>query len=205
LLKTPNALSTDPDFSQKETAMNTNPFDPQHLRLSQDFTGQIGGKKALMSVPVRKPDRQWFVRVHPSPEWRLDTAVLHIKEDRETYLVAPALWPALFGELVPTALLTAVTRQGVVFLWHIRLPGPEGRLDEWNRSALDAAQRAARGWIRVSANQALGAYDVLDPALPLPDPEWPDGDFATLLELAFRDRFIETLDHPVLRRLRGEL
>ena len=46
--------------------MNTNPFDPAHLRLSQDFTSQIGGKKALMSVPVRKPDRQWFVRVHPA-------------------------------------------------------------------------------------------------------------------------------------------
>jgi hypothetical protein len=26
-----------------------------------------------------------------------------------------------------------------------------------------------------------------------------------LLELAFRDRFIEDIDHPVLRRLRGEV
>ena len=141
----------------------------------------------------------------PSPDWRLDTAVLHVKEDRETYLVAPALWHELTGELVPTALLTGVSRQGVVFLWHIRLPGAEGRLDEWNRSALEAAQMAIDGWVRVSANLALGAYDVFQPTLPLPDPEWPDGDFSTLLKRAFRDRFIDTLDHVVLRRLRGEL
>ena len=185
--------------------MNTNPFDPQHLRLSQDFTSQIGGKKALMSVPVRKPDRQWFVRVHPSAEWRLDTAVLHVKEDRETYLVARELWPELAAELVPTALLTAVTRQSVMFLWHIRLPGADGRLDEWNRSGLEAAKLATEGWVRVSANLALGAYDVFQPTLPLPDPEWPNGDFPALLKLAFRDRFIDTLDHAVLRRLRGEL
>jgi hypothetical protein len=185
--------------------MNTNPFDPQHLRLSQDFSSQLGGKKTLMSLPVRKPDRQWFIRVHPSAEWRLDTAVLHVKEDRETYLVAPALWPELVGELVPTALLTAVSRQGVVFLWHIRLPGADGRLDEWNRSALEAAQMAIKGWVRVSANQALNAYDVFQPTLALPDPEWPDGDFPAFLKLAFRDRFIDTLDHAVVRRLRGEL
>jgi hypothetical protein len=185
--------------------MNTDPFDPQHLRLSQDFNSQLGGKKTLMSVPVRKPDRQWFVRVHPSAEWRLDTAVLHVKEDRETYLVEPALWPELIGELVPTTLLTTVTRQGVMFLWHIRLPGADGRLDEWNRSALEAAQMAIKGWVRVSANQALNAYDVFQPTLALPDPEWPDGDFPAFLKLAFRDRFIDTLDHAVVRRLRGEL
>ena len=38
------------------------PFDPTRLRLSQDFGEQIGVKKALLTVPVRKPDRQWFVR-----------------------------------------------------------------------------------------------------------------------------------------------
>src|SRR5690242_11229180 len=65
------------------------PFDPASLRLSQSLSTVIGVKKALLSVPVRKPDRSWFVRVHPSEHYRLQTAVIELKEDRETYLVAP--------------------------------------------------------------------------------------------------------------------
>src|SRR5262249_24595388 len=68
-------------------------------------------QESLTDRPVRKPDRQWFVRVHPDPTWRLDTPVLHLKEERETYLVDPSLWTSMPGELVPTALLTAVNRQ----------------------------------------------------------------------------------------------
>ena len=37
------------------------------------------------------------------------------------------------------------------------------------------------------------------------DPEWPDASFKKLLQIAFRDRFIKSLDHPVIRALRGEL
>ena len=38
----------------------------------------------LTKVPVRRPDRQWWFRVHPEESWRLQAAVLEIKEDRET-------------------------------------------------------------------------------------------------------------------------
>ena len=31
------------------------PFDPERLRLSQDFAATVGVKKALLTVPVRKP------------------------------------------------------------------------------------------------------------------------------------------------------
>src|SRR5690349_14998764 len=67
------------------------PFDPARLRLSQDFASNIGVKKALITVPDRKPDKQWFIRVHPSPEWRLDTILLELKEENEIYLVDPSI------------------------------------------------------------------------------------------------------------------
>jgi hypothetical protein len=114
-------------------------FDPANLRLSQDFAQSVGVKKTILTVPVRKPGRQDFVRVHPDPEYRLETAVLELKEERETYLVDRALWSDVPGEITPKVLLTAMTRQNVFFLWPIRLPGEDGRHDEWNRSALDAA------------------------------------------------------------------
>jgi hypothetical protein len=183
------------------------PFDPASLRLPQDFGAGLGVKKALLSVPVRKPANSWWVRVHPSPDYRLQTAVIELKEDRETYLVAPALWPDLAAEATfsPRALFTAVNRQGVLFLWPIRLPRADGRADEWNRTALEAADRAISGWVRVAANMALGAYDVFEAGGQLGEPDWPAVPLGDLLRIAFRDRYIDTLDHPVLRRLRGEV
>ena len=172
---------------------STDLFDLSRLRLSQDFASKIGVKKALLTVPVRKPDRQWFVRAHADPSWRLETAVLEIKEERESYLVDPELWAELPGELVPKVLFTAINRQGVVFLWPVHLPGEDGRHDEWNRSALEAADLATKGWIRVAANLHLGAYEVFQASGDLPDPDWPEVGFKRVLEVAFKDRFIKAL------------
>ena len=173
------------------------------LRLSQDFHNQVGVKKAILTVPVRKPNRQWFVRVHPDTEWRLETAILELKDERETYLVDPALWPELPGEFIPTVLFTAVNRQGVVFLWPVRLPGDDGRGNHWHRSAIKAATMAMTSWVRLAANMSLGAYEVFEATAELPAPTWPDKDFQALLEIAFKDHYIQSLDHPVLRRLQG--
>lgn len=183
------------------------PFDPASLRLSQDFSAQLGVKKVLTTVPVRKPDKAWFVRVHPFEDYRLETAVIELKEERETYLVAKPLWPELAGESTfsPRVLYTAVNRQGVVFLWPIRLPGPDGKLDDWNQSALEAAQRAQAHWVRVQANMALGAYEVYEATAPLPEPKFPDLSLMELLKIGFKGRFIDNLDHPVLKKLRGEV
>jgi hypothetical protein len=101
-------------------------------------------------------------------------------------------------------LFAAVNRQGVLFVWPIRPPRADGRADEWNRTALEAAERATKGWVRVAANMTLGAYDVYEAPGQLGEPDWPTMPFKELLRIAFRDRFIDSLDHPVLRRLRGE-
>ena len=98
-----------------------------------------------------------------------------------------------------------MNRQGVPFLWPVRLPGPDGRRDEWSRTALEAADLARRGWVRIAANMSLGAYDVFQATGTLPDPDWPALPFRELLRVAFRDRFIDSLAHPILRRLRGGL
>jgi hypothetical protein len=182
------------------------PFDPASLRLTQDLGAGLGVKKFLLSVPVRKPANSWWVRVHPSEDYRLQTAVIELKEDRETYLVAQALWADLATEATfsPRALFTAVNRQGVLFLWPIRLPRADGRTDERSRTSLEAAERATTGWVRVAANMGLGAYDVFEASGQLEEPDWPALPFRDLLRIAFRDRLIASLDRPVLRRLRGE-
>lgn len=183
------------------------PFDVASLRLSQDFGSVVGVKPLLKTVPVKKPSKEWFVRTHPDPAYRLQTAVLELKEDRETYLVAPALWSALADEKTfsPRLLITSITRQGVPFLWPIRLPGADGKIDEWSRSAMGAADEAKSQWVRVTSNMSLGAYEVAVASGQMADPVWPDVSFQEIIKIAFRDKMISDWDHPILRRLRGEI
>ena len=187
-------------------AQAPDPFDPSRLRLSQDFTAALGVKKLLTTVPVRKPSKEWFVRCHHDPAYRIETCVVELKEDGETYLVDPSLWHELAGESTfsPRLLITTINKQGNVFLWPIRLPSSDGRHDDWNKSALEAANYATKSWVRVQANMGLGAYEVHMASGNLGDPEWSVPAFNELLRIAFKDRYITSQEHPVLKRLRGE-
>lgn len=182
------------------------PFDPESLRLPQDFSVALGVKTALLMIPVRRPAREWFIRVHPDAAYHLQTAVIELKEVGETYLAAQSLWPALAGEstFTPKMLFLAVNRQQKPFFWPIRLPGSDGRLDSWSKSALEAAQFATRMWIRVAPDQTFGGYTVQYSEHAV-DPAWPEHSMSALLRIAFKDRYIDTLDHPILRQLRGEV
>jgi len=185
----------------------SDPFDPASLRLSQDFASGLGIKKLLNNVPVRKPSKEHWIRVHPEEGYRMQTAVLELKEDRETYLVSQQLRPELASESTFgfRMIFTMVNRQGVVSLWPVKLPGTDGKIDTWNSSALEAAQLAMTRWVRVAANMDLGAYDVFTTEADLPQPTWPTASFRDLLATAFKNKLIENLDHPVLRQLRGEI
>jgi hypothetical protein len=184
------------------------PFDPASLRLSGDFSAATGVKKALLSVPYGKPNKSWFVRTHPDRQrYWLPTAVIELKEDRETFLVAKPLWGELTTEptFKPKLIVPAMNRQGVLFLWGLNLPGPDNRVDEWSRTAQEAADRATRSWVRMVPNMALGAYDVWEAGSQLGEPVWPEIPLEDLLRIAFKGRLIDTLDHPKLRQLRGEV
>ena len=180
------------------------PFDPASLRLDQSFVETSGVKKLLTTVPVRKPNNQDFVRVHPSEDYRLTAAIIELKDDREVYLVLPHVAHQLPGECAPVVLHTAINRQGVVFLWPVKLPAPDGKINEWHRSAGEAAERAMTCWLRVKADMALGAYAMFEASSAIPDPIWPEATFKDLLKIGFRDRLVDGLDHPVIKRLRGE-
>jgi hypothetical protein len=174
-------------------------------RLSQDFLSQVGVKKVLSTVPVRKPSKQEFVRVHPHEEWRLETLLVELKDERENYLIAPEFHEELSEFATPTSLLTTISRQKVLMLWPTKLPGLDGQSNPWHVSALQAAKLAEEKWVRVSANMSLGGYEVFEALGNLSDPEWPDDgiNFGRLLEIAFRGRIINSLDHPIVKKLRG--
>jgi hypothetical protein len=121
-----------------------------------------------------------------------------------TYLVDPEIAAAIPGEAAAKILYLTVTRHGALLLWPVRLPDEQGRLDDWNAAAHQAALSAEARWVRIAANKGAGTYDVYEALDQVAEPAWPDLSFDRLLEMAFKNRFIDNLDHPVVRRLLGE-
>jgi hypothetical protein len=176
------------------------------LRLAQDFDAEVGGKKLLTTVPVRRPKRQEFVRVHPDPAWHLEAALLEAEEDNESYLVVSTLQKALIEEVQPVDLVTTMNRGGLLFLWPVKRSKGNKRDNAWLTSAQEGARLAQKHWIKIASNRELAAYQITQAAGYFPDPEWPaDLTFSDLLKLAFKDHVIQDMQHPVLRRLRGEI
>ena len=195
---------TKPEKPEAQRPEPPNPFDPAALRLGADYGAGLGVKKVISTIPVRKPNRQEWFRVRPGDDWRIQTAIFEAEADRETYLVDRSLWTELAGEIQPALLLVCVNRASDLFIWRCKLPGPDGRPNTWNESALRIVSAAEARWVRMAANMTAGYYEHFEPATGLPDPEWPALTFPEILKTAFRDRFVDTLDHPLVRQLRGQ-
>jgi hypothetical protein len=191
-------------FNQADRVEPADPFDPAKLRLNTTTDEALGVEKPILHVPVTRPGNQMFFRVHPGPEMRLDTRVITLDTERETYLVTPDIASRNPAETRPVRLLTCIPRiGGGVFLWPLKLPRDDRRESNWNLSARKAAELGEKKWTRMQANMALGIYDVTT-SDHYPDPVWPNAALRELLRIAFDGgRLIDNEDHPVIRQLRG--
>jgi hypothetical protein len=198
--------NTMPDMqpTTEQQASTPDPFNPTNLRLSQSFVETAGVKKLLTTIPVRKPSPQEFVRVHPSLDYRENFPIIELKDEREEYIVTASLVPELVGEFVIKTLYLAINRQGTLSFWPVRLPGPDGKDMNWWKSGREAAELAMKDWVRVKANMNLGAYDIFKAAV-VSEPDWPTLGYWELIKIAFRNHLIDRIDHPVIKRLRGEV
>lgn len=178
----------------------------EKLRLSQDFPNLSQVKPVLTTVSVRKPHKQEFIRVRSGEEHRFATGCFVDKESRETYLVSPAVRDLLASDVVPTMLTTCLSRNSPVpFLWPLTLPGIDGRPNRWHESAMESASLAESKWLKVVSDMSAGQYVPMVAYGNLPEPDWSIvPSIAEMLKLAFKERFINRPEHPVLKRLRGE-
>jgi hypothetical protein len=174
------------------------PFDPENVQLAGGEV--LGAEKVVLTIPVRKPQSAEFFRVHPT--LRIDTALLD--HEREKFLIAPPL-RGFVAEALPYSLLYCLNRNGGAFLWPIRLPGSDGRSNQWWDGARAAATYAKDRWVRCWANLTMNSYDAVIATAHIPEPNWPDLPLRDVLRLAFKDRLIDRHDHPILKALRGEV
>ena len=188
-----------------QTAASSSAIDLNSLRLPANYGATMGVKKLLTSVPVRKPRRPQFFRTHPTADMAFGGMLLQQKEKDESYLVMPDVAHQISELIQAVDLFTAIDRQNNVFLIPVPRPGESGARNPWHESLFQAVELARESWIRIDANMAMGGYNVFEAQVSLSEPDWPEHDIHKLVEVAFRGKIIQSLDHPLVQGLLGRI
>jgi hypothetical protein len=186
------------------------PFDPKNLLVNQDFVETASVKKLITNIPIKKPDKQVFFRIHPSKtvdengavtEWTGVFHVIDLKNDREQYVVGQRIAKELASEVVKKQFRLGVTAQGDLFLMPIGLPEADGKDNTWWISLREVCDIAESKWVRAIPNQSVKGYDVFHAKDTLPEPDWKELlqklKWWDLIKIAFKNYFRP----PDLRRV----
>ncbi len=188
---------------QTAPAVASTTFDLNALRLPANYGATLGVKKLLTTVPVGKPGKTRFCRIHNGGEWVFAAYILKIEGTDETYIVRPHIAPILGRLARPVQLHAAIDRSGNLSLIPVFLPGDDGKRNPWHESLAQAVELAKTRWVRIEANMSAGAYDVLEATGNLAEPVWPDSSMGDLIQVAFRGKIIDCESHPVVQTMLG--
>jgi hypothetical protein len=183
------------------------PIDLLEEALSYDAEEPIPVKQVLASVAVRKPRDGEFFRTHRAEEAHRTAWVLFDRGEGIGETVYAAVGPArtAIGEhLKLVRLMLCINRNGVVFIWPIKLTQPGARRgsdNQWTSSSLVAAHEAQASWVKMKAGDH--AYIVRKAEGDLPEPVWPKAEIREFYDRAFQETLIAHLGHPIVQRLRG--
>lgn len=175
-------------------------LDFRRFKLDEKYA-QHQGEQRTLAVKARRPrSDEWFT-VHPDPEFSQETNALIVAADFSYYLVDPSIVPQLEGaDYKVMNLHTAITARGSIFMLTVGT-GSDG----FSESLRAAVEQAKEGYVRVASNTAERQYDAFLPKKEIPPPVWPaDLTFDGVMEMAFKDRVIDSVNHPVIKGLHGD-
>jgi hypothetical protein len=180
-------------------------LNPEDFRIDQSELDQPVTKTILTNISIRKPEPLEFVRVHPDKDHRMGPVpFISLKQSREFYIVDPALRGELrHREYWIGTVFLATNRLEKPFLWIVTTQSPTGRVSDWYTSNLECAERAMEEWVQVVADQEAEVYQVCLADERLEEPKWPEQSFQQLFHMGFKRRWVNNLDHPIFKQLRG--
>lgn len=165
-----------------------------------DTFAAISAAKITTTVEITRPSPKSWVMAH-STDVVPRVAIVTMPEERGSgvYVIQSDMLkhvPAL--DITVAALHRGVDIDGTEFLWLAR----EGE-DTWASSMKEAIKIAMGSWVRVQSDRQTSRYVTATPKGELPAPVWSDKPFAELVELAIRERTIDSPSHPVIKLLEG--
>lgn len=187
-------------------------LDLSKLKIQPGTAGIIKTAPVLKTIRVKRPDNTAFFRIRAGPEWVADYPIFSAKgTDKEKYLV----YPEFQQELIERNSLSIVRfyfgiewGSNVMFLTDVGIQTNEdGTLNSYHRSRAELYEMGKEKWISISANLDLGAYVATEAKSKIPDPAWPPKpeNIDEAVQIAFKNNVIDNENHPILKKLRGEI
>jgi len=176
-------------------------FSPEKLRVLNTLDMGALVTTELVEISVRKPKKDEWFRVLPGVCQQ--GGILEIQGN--IYWVSQKLQSQLIGDPCFSLRLCvlAVTKQGIPFIWPLKLDNESGaKSDKFAKVPLAAMQHAQKKWTRIYWSREKFEH-VVETANIADDPHFPDKPFHELLKLGFKATVISDLQHPALLELKG--
>jgi hypothetical protein len=169
------------------------------LVLSQNYEDQIEAEDLLLNVAVRRPKKLEWIRVHP--DHRMGPVALLEDDEEKLYALKKHVHSAVHEEAKVVTLRQCITSTKVSFIWHVPCVQRDG--SDWpawqgQRAAVEIAEGS---WIRLIWQNEGKSYKVRQGKADFGEPAWPSQSFDALVDIAFKGRIVDSLDHPVVQRL----
>jgi len=197
-----------------ESDDSPDPWDVESWADVPEDIADLSGTQMPTEVPCRKPAKSWFFRVNPDENYRTAAWFLKVEgkegRDGETYLIAHHLADKLARSPMYRDLMfrqwifLAMTSDGDIFLFPVKALTGNEMGDRWSRSLLQAAKEAETKWLGARSNKSKGCYERWEAVEEHDEPKWPATPFKEFVRLAFEHCIIDTLDHPILFKLRAK-
>ena len=175
-------------------------FDIASLRIGTHLADTTN--QTVTEITVGYPGKMDYVRTPDGQDFRGTFLYLDDPRSREGYIIHPDFEDELAGDASLAEVALMANQHGDHFVWVVKQPAYEG--EPYGASKLDALDRARNEWVRLRKRQDRQGYDVLTARGTFPEPEWPDKSFDEILADVFAGRIVTSLDHPIIKRLRGE-
>jgi len=174
------------------------------LRLPASELEGIATKLVRTKITVDKPPKDQFFMVKEGPDYWFPFGLLQAERTSTYYLVAPGearTWMLEEGikSFFDCILCLAVTRHGEPRVWPLKQTD-----NPWHATAREIAELAKKEWVKLISDQTAGYYLAGTPSNQLKEPTWPEESFGEILEKAFAGRIIDSLNHEVIKELRGD-
>jgi hypothetical protein len=186
-----------------------NPAEAASFAIDQSHMEDYANPEAESSVVLcERPAKGQFFTVMPEtgePWQNRKFFYLLTLPDRDPYIVSPAIAKIKMGEedvLRPVLLVRYVTMAGDEGLWPVKLDPPDGKSNAWNQSALNILELASKKmWVRIVSLKNHYRYQLSKKTWETTPPKFSRRTYDELVSIRFKDRMIDSLEHPVWEEL----
>ena len=187
--------------SQAAAAASQGGYDWNSMLLPEDAAGDFRTTEVPGVPRLKRPPNTQFFRTRKELSGVIYTLDTDYDGERTVYLVAPNVAKQLPDEsaIKPKRAVTCITRAGGLYIWLIS----SGGTDTWTQSANKATDLAQSQWVRATSSRILGEYRCVTAEAIQEEPKWPEEIFLQTLSRAFDGRVIDTLNHSIIKQLKG--